>query len=169
MICCLLSATVLSPDPWIREVHPFQSQWALASSLIRFSSNMMLLRWPWKLHKTKCLITVYGYIFNLKWWLLLPSILRKWIISCHTSKQGCHSHQLLQPQSRMTWWTLKTLRRKEYLPCSSHQAAATPSCEPWRKERPGLENRILAPDTFDIKGTYFSKPSLLHLPHIGKC
>ena len=33
-------------------------------------------------------------------------------ITCHSSKQGCHSHQRLQP-SYMSWWALRGLRKEK--------------------------------------------------------
>lgn len=36
----------------------------------------------------------------------------KWSISCHISKQGCHSLQLLQPSNNCESWALKALRKE---------------------------------------------------------
>ena len=49
------------------------------------------------------------------------------------------------PPQMASWWVLRELRKKEYLPSSSHQTAATHYSEPWGSS--GGENRILAPDS----------------------
>ena len=133
--CCLLSATVLSPDPWIREVHPFQSQWALGqlSYKIFFKYDAVEMA-AGSYTKTKCLITVYMGILNFKWWLLLPSILRNRLFPAILANKdviviGYCSHSQEWPGDP---WKLSG--RKEHLPCSSHQAATTPYCEPWGKK-----------------------------------
>ena len=64
--------------------------------------------------------------------------IKKWNISCHTRKQGCHSPQWLQP-SNMDWWALRKLRMWKY--------------------------RILAWDGWgSYQGRAFKKTRLLHLP-----
>ena len=118
-------------------------------------------------------------------------VCEKWNISCHISKQRCHSHQQLQP-SNVSWWVLRKHRKEK----NTHLAAIrirlqplptlatvklrmrkTPQdipmgCSPWgRKELDVTEwlstavQHILVPDSW---GTYqrsdFSEPRFLHLP-----
>ena len=40
--------------------------------------------------------------------------IEKWSISCHISKQGCHSLQWLQPYN-VSWWALSVLRKRKIL------------------------------------------------------
>ena len=53
-------------------------------------------------------------------------IAEKWSISYHISKQGCNSHQRLQPSNVSP----KSTQEGEYLPSVNHQAEATPYGEP---------------------------------------
>ena len=88
---------------------------------------------------------------------------KNWSISCHISKQGCHSHQWFQP-SNVSWWALRGLgKMKNTCGLAAIRAAATPYSEPqWSS---GCDqDRILAPDSWDTyKRNDFSEPRLLHL------
>ena len=78
-----------------------------------------------------------SYIFLL--------IHEKWTISCHVSKQGCHSHQRLQ----LLYEPLSpkgTQKGEAYLPSARHQTTATPYGEPQGSS--GYEKcRVLAPES----------------------
>ena len=83
----------------------------------------------------------------------------KWDTFCHISKQGCRSHH-------HGWWVGQLWRnsgRKEHLPSSIRQTAATPCGEP--RGNSGCEKRVLAPDSWGAnQRNDFSEPRLLHLP-----
>ena len=58
----------------------------------------------------------------------------KWNISCHIGKQGCHSHQPLQPSQCELVSPEGTQEGEEQRPSSSHQTVATPYGEPRGKK-----------------------------------
>ena len=86
----------------------------------------------------------------------------KWSISCHILNKDITVISDYRPPV----WTGEPWGhswRKEYLPSSSHQTAATPSGEP--RGNSGAENKTLAPDRWGVyQRNDFSEPRLLHLP-----
>ena len=87
----------------------------------------------------------------------------KWTISCCISKQGCHSHQQLQPSSEPVS-PQGTQEGEANLLCSSIQTADTLR-RALRKGSSGCENRMLAPDRWGAPGRNdFRERGLLHLP-----
>ena len=84
-------------------------------------------------------------------------------ISCHISKQGCHSHQWLQP-SNMSWWAWGNSERKRVSAIEQPSDWSHSPMVSLRKLRM-WKYRILSPDRW---GTYqrnnFRQPRLLHLP-----
>ena len=70
----------------------------------------------------------------------------KWGISCHTTKQGCHRHQQVQPSLWCDPVSCKGIQEGEGLLLSkSHQAAAAPyGCGMWK-------HRMLAPGSWDVE------------------
>ena len=79
----------------------------------------------------------------------------KWNISCHISKEGCHSDQLLQ-SSNVSSWALKALQK------NTCDLAATGISLQWAQGSSGcVKHRILAPDSWDAyKRNGFSEPRL---------
>ena len=78
----------------------------------------------------------------------LGSSTEKWNVSCHISKQGCQSHQQLQPP-QLGWWALREPSKGEKVPPDSHQIAATPHRQALRKFR-----NMKTQDTGDSWGAY---------------
>ena len=74
-------------------------------------------------------------------WVLKPN--RKWEVKhfLHISKQECYSHWWFQ-SSTMSWWALRKIRM-------------------WK-------HRIVAPDSWEIKGTVSVSPDSCIFPHIWK-
>ena len=85
-------------------------------------------------------------------------------ISCHISKQGCHSHQWLLP-SNVSWWALRELRKEKN---TCHLAVIRPQpllmMSPEERKLRKWKHRKPAPYS---QGAYqrndFSEPRLLHL------
>ena len=51
--------------------------------------------------------------------------IEKWSISCHISKQRCHSHQQFQPL-KCEFLSPDGAQEEQYLLSGSHEAEATP-------------------------------------------
>ena len=87
----------------------------------------------------------------------------KWNISWHIRKQGCHSHDWLQPSS-MSLWALRALGEgEEYLRSDSYWAAAIPYGKP-PGSRGCEKHSILAQDSWQAnERNDFRDPRLSHL------
>ena len=86
----------------------------------------------------------------------------KWNISCLISRQGCHSHQGLQP-SFVSWWALRSLRkRKNICDLAAIRLQPLPTVSPkgrrmWKTQNPD-------PDSWEAYNRNdFSESRLLHL------
>ena len=97
--------------------------------------------------------------------VLIPGVvLDKGNISCHTSKQGGHNPQQLQPPWMVSWWALREFKMERI--SAIWQPSGCSHSPWWTLRKLKMWNlRKLAPDSW---GTYpkndFTEPRLLHFP-----
>ena len=90
--------------------------------------------------------------------------MRNGLLPAMSVNKGCHSHQRLQPQPKVTWWAPRELR-KEKNTCHLAAIRLQPRPRLSPEETPMWKHWILALESW---GAYqrndFSEPRFLHLP-----